>query len=70
MYFRCLFVVFLLLLMTGLAAAANYQIADVVIAGTDRVSNASIRSVLNIVPGQIVTSEEIDQALRDIFALG
>ena len=70
MYFRCLFVVFLLLVMTGLAAAANYQIADVVIAGTDRVSNASIRSVLNIVPGQIVTSEEIDQALRDIFALG
>lgn len=70
MYFRCLFVVFLLLVMTGLAAAANYQIADVVIAGTDRVSNASIRSVLNIVPGQTVTSEEIDQALRDIFALG
>lgn len=70
MYVRFFIVVFLLLLTTSLALAENFEIADVVISGNDRVSVASVRSVLKILPGQSASAEEIDQAVQDIFALG
>ncbi|MDT8419572.1 MAG: outer membrane protein assembly factor BamA [Desulfuromonadales bacterium] len=70
MYFRFLMVACLLLCGAGLAAAQSYTVVDVEVAGNDRVSIASIRAVLDIVPGQTVTAEQIDQAVQDIFALG
>ncbi|PLX95457.1 MAG: hypothetical protein C0619_01410, partial [Desulfuromonas sp.] len=70
MYVRFLMVVCLLLFWVGLAAAQNYTVMDVMVAGNDRVSIASIKAVLDIVPGQTVTAGQIDQAVQDIFALG
>lgn len=70
MHVRYLIVIVLLLLTTSLAVAENFDVSDVVISGNDRVSIASVRSVIKILPGQSVTGEEIDQAVQDIFALG
>lgn len=71
MFFRfSIAVVLLLALMAGQAVAEDFEIADIVVSGNDRVSIASIWSVLTIVPGQTVTDEEIDQAVQDIFGLG
>ena len=70
MHVRYLIVIALLLLSCSLAAAESYDVSDVIISGNDRVSIASVRSVIKILPGQSVTSDEIDQAIQDIFALG
>ena len=57
MHVRYLIVIALLLLSCSLAAAESYDVSDVIISGNDRVSIASVRSVIKILPGQSVTSD-------------
>jgi len=61
----------LILLAAGFAQAENYELEDIVVVGASRVAVSSIRAVIDIEidADRPVTSEEIDQAIRDIYAL-
>ena len=51
-------------------AAAEYQIADVVVSGNRRVKADSILKVINLRKGQVATTPQIDEAIQAIYKLG
>jgi outer membrane protein insertion porin family len=66
---------FLLLLLVGMlvpqsVAARFFQIGEIAIEGNRRVEQRYIRSLLSVKPGGAVSTEEIDQDIRTVFATG
>ncbi len=51
------------------AAAEDFKVSDVQIEGNKRIESSSILAVISIEPGDMVSLEEIDQAIHSIFTL-
>ena len=68
---RSLFIaLFLLFLCVASAFAEEFRVAQVQIEGNRRVATAAIRGAISINPGDIVTHEQVDTNVRNIYALG
>ncbi|MFO7813056.1 MAG: outer membrane protein assembly factor BamA, partial [Pelovirga sp.] len=61
---------FLLFAATFSLAAEEFRVAQVQIEGNRRVATAAIRGVISINPGDVVSYAQVDENLRNIFALG
>ncbi|MCD6581710.1 MAG: outer membrane protein assembly factor BamA [Desulfuromusa sp.] len=51
------------------AAAQNFKVADIQIEGNSRIETSSVLASISIHPGDLVSLEDIDQAMHSIFAL-
>ena len=51
------------------AAAQDFKVADIQIEGNSRIETSSVLASISIHPGDVVSLEDIDQALHSIFAL-
>jgi outer membrane protein insertion porin family len=61
----------LCLMMIAVAAGAQgFQVSDVLIEGNDRIETATILAATTIKPGDQVTLEDVDAAMKNIFSLG
>ncbi len=70
MYRVSFFVILLAMLVPQAVAAQLYPVGQIVIEGNRRVESRYIKSALNISEGQTVSSSDIDQGLRNIYATG
>ena len=59
-----------LLLVATFAAAEGFKVSDILVEGNDRIETSSILAAVSFKPGDQVTLEVVDQAMRNIFALG
>lgn len=62
-------VMFVCVLVAGVAQAQDYKIDEVVIEGSRRVDPAAIRAAVAIKPGSTVTLDDIDNGLQAIFRM-
>ena len=67
---KAILVILLVLWSVPLWAAADYQIADIVVSGNRRVKADSILNVISLRKGQVVTTPQIDEAIQAIYRLG
>jgi outer membrane protein insertion porin family len=68
---RSLIVALLLVFVATFSVAAEeFRVAQVQIEGNRRVATAAIRGVISINPGDVVSYAQVDENLRNIFALG
>lgn len=51
-------------------AAADYQVADIVVKGNRRVKADAVLSATSLHKGQVVTTAQIDEAIQSIYKLG
>lgn len=65
-----LFILLLLLFTAHFAGADEFRVSDVRIEGNRRIATAAIRGVINIRPGDMVSLEDVDRTMQQIFALG
>lgn len=59
-----------LLLLAVCASANSFKVSDVLVEGNNRIDLATILAAIPIKPGDQVTLEDVDQAMRSIFSLG
>ena len=60
----------LLLTIAGFAGAQEVKVSAVQVDGNSRIETSKIMGVVGIEPGDVVSGEELDNALQRIFALG
>ncbi len=59
-----------ILLIAVVAAAQGFKVSDIQIEGNDRIETSTILATTPIKPGDEVTLEDVDEAMRNIFSLG
>ncbi len=59
-----------LLLAAVTVHASSFKVSDILVEGNNRVESATILAAISIRPGDQASLEDIDQAMRSIFALG
>lgn len=59
-----------LLLFAVVAGAQGFKVSDIQIEGNDRIETSTILAATPIKPGDKVTLEDVDEAMRNIFSLG
>ncbi len=59
-----------LFLLAATAYASSFKVSDIQVAGNSRIEAATILAAIPIRPGDQVSLEDVDQAMRSIFALG
>lgn len=67
---RAILLLSLLLLAVPLWAASEFQVADIVVSGNQRVKADSILNAISLRKGQIITPVQIDEAIQAIYKLG
>ncbi|MDX2478834.1 MAG: outer membrane protein assembly factor BamA [Desulfuromusa sp.] len=60
----------LLLISAGFATAQEFKVSDIQIEGNSRIETSSVIASISIKPGDLVSLEDIDQTMHNIFALG
>lgn len=65
-----LLLTFCLLLFAVVAGAQGFKVSDIQIEGNDRIEASTILAAMQIKPGDQVTLEDVDEAMRSIFSLG
>lgn len=52
------------------AGASDFRVSDVQIEGNHRIATAAIRSAISINPGDVISLEDVDRNMQQIFSLG
>lgn len=59
-----------LLLLAVIALADSFMVSDVQVEGNNRIEGSAILAAISIKPGDMITPEDVDQAMHSIFAMG